>query len=66
MYEINKEFDIPFYIFEELIDYVELSAKGYCKILKWNNIQKLLKLAQVTNKLTEQQVEFIIKTYCRE
>lgn len=34
--------------------------------MKWENIKSLLKSAQVNNRLSEQQVEFPIKTYCRE
>ncbi len=25
---VNQEFNIPYYLFEEIVDYVELSAKG--------------------------------------
>lgn len=66
MEKINEDFNIPFYIVEELVDYIELTAKGYSKCMKWENIKALLKLAQVNNKLSEMQVEYIIKTYCRE
>lgn len=66
MKPINKEFNVPYYIFEEIVEYVELSAQGHCKSAKWNNIKALLRLAQVNNHLTEQQVNHIIKTYCRE
>ena len=31
MEKLNKEFDVPCYIFEELIDYVEQATKGYSK-----------------------------------
>ncbi len=31
---INEDFMIPFYIAEELIDYIELSAQGHCKSTK--------------------------------
>ncbi len=27
MEQINKDFNIPFYIFEEITDYIELTAK---------------------------------------
>ena len=66
METINKDFDIPIYIVEELINYVELTAKGYSKCMKWENIKALFRLAQVNNRLAKQQVEFIISTYCRE
>ena len=66
MGKINEDFNIPYYIFEEITEYIELSAKGYLKCAKWNNIKSLLKLAVINNKLTEEQAEFIRKNYCRE
>lgn len=66
MEKINEDFNIPYYIFEEIVQYVELSAQGYCKSMKWENIKALLRLAQVNNRLTEQQVKHIINNYCRE
>lgn len=54
MEQINEEFNVPHYIFEEIIEYVELTAKGYCKCMKWENIRYLLRLAVVNNRLTEQ------------
>ena len=47
MEQINEEFNVPYYIFEEIIEYVELTAKGYCKCMKWENIRALLRLAVV-------------------
>ncbi len=66
MDEINKEFNIPYYIFEEIVDYIELTSKGYCKTMKWENIKALLRLAKINNRLSEAQVEFIINKYNRE
>lgn len=66
MKKINEDFDIPCYIFEEIVEYVELTAQGYCKCMKWDNIKSLLKLAQVNNRLTDRQVKYIIETYNRE
>ena len=63
---INEEFNVPYYIFEEIIEYVELTAKGYCKCMKWENIRVLLRLAVVNNKLTEQQAEFLEKEFYRK
>ena len=34
--------------------------------MKWKNIESLLNLAIINNRLTEQQVEHLKKTYCRE
>lgn len=66
MEKINDDFNVPYYIFEEIIEYVELTAKGYCKSAKWNNIKSLLKLAKVNNRLTDEQVNFIIDKFNRE
>ena len=66
MDEMNKDFNIPFYIFEEITEYIELTAQGYWKTTKWNNIKSLLKLAQNNNKLSSEQVNFIIDKYNRE
>lgn len=66
MEQINKDFSVPFYIFEEVIEYIELTAKNHSKCMKWENIRSLLNLAQINNRLSEQQVEYIITTCCRE
>lgn len=66
MEKINEDFDIPYYIFEEIVEYVELTAQGHCKCMKWDNIKSLLKLAQVNNRLTDKQVKYIIETYNRK
>ena len=66
MNELNKEFNIPYYIFEEIVQYVEETAQGRCRTSKWQNIKALLGLAKVNNRLTDTQVKYIIDTYCRE
>lgn len=66
MDQLNKEFNIPYYIFEEIIDYVELTEKGYSKCMKWENIKALLRLAVVNKNLTEEQAEFLEKEFYRE
>ena len=63
---MNKEFSIPYYIFEEVIEYIEQTKNGKCKTMKWENIKALLYLAKINNKLSEQQVDFLIKKYNRE
>lgn len=50
MEHLNKEFYVPYYIVEEITDYIELTAKGYSKCMKWENIKSLLRLA-VVNKI---------------
>ncbi len=66
MEQLNKEFNVPYYIFEEIIEYVELTAKGYSKCMKWKNIRALLRLAVVNDRLTEEQASFLEKEFCRE
>ena len=66
MEQINKEFDVLYYIFEEIIEYVELTAKGYSKSMKWENIRALLRLAVINNNLTKEQTQFLEKEFCRE
>lgn len=55
MEKLNKEFNVPYYILEEIIEYVELTAKGYSKCMKWQNIRALLRLAVINNRLTKRQ-----------
>lgn len=66
MEKINEDFNIPYYIFEEIVEYIEQTAQGRCRCMKWENIKSLLRLAQKNNRLSEQQVKHIIDTYCRE
>lgn len=66
MKKINEDFNVPYYIFEEIVDYIELTAQGHCKCMKWENIKSLLGLAKVNNKLTKEQVNLIIEKYNRE
>lgn len=66
MKKINKDFNIPYYIFEEIVDYIELTNEGYCKSMKWNNIKALLRLAKVNDRLSNEQVDFLLEKYNRE
>lgn len=66
MERINKDFNVPYYIVEEIVEYIELTAQGYCKTMKWENIKALLRLVKVNNRLTKEQVDFIIEKYNRE
>lgn len=66
MNTINEEFNIPYYIFEEITEYIELTAKGHCKCMKLENIKSLLNLAVINNRLTKQQAELLKQRFCRE
>ena len=63
---VNQEFKIPYYLFEEIVDYVELSAKGENKTGKWNKIDSLIGLAVMNQRLTSEQANSLRNTYCRE
>ena len=66
MEKINEEFNIPYYIFEEIVEYVELTAQGKCKMMKWENIKSLLKLSIIQGRLSDKQADFLVKRYNRE
>ena len=66
MEEINTDFNVPYYIFEEIVEYIELTKQKHCKSMKWENIKALLNLAKINNRLTQKQVNFIIEKYNRE
>ena len=66
MQEINKNFKIPYYIVEEIVEYIELTNQGHCKTMKWENIESLLGLAKVNDRLSSEQVNFLIEKYNRE
>ena len=66
MGEIKKDFNVPYYIFEEIVEYIELTNQGYCKTMKWENIKGLLRLAKVNDRLSNEQVNFLIEKYNRE
>lgn len=64
MEKINEDFNVPYYIFEEIVEYIEQTAQGRC--MKWENIKALLNCAKVNNKFTQEQVDFLVEKYCRE
>ncbi len=66
MEKLNKDFNVPYYIFEEILQYIELTSKGYCKTMKWENIKSLLNLAVINNRLSKEQAEYLKETFCRE
>lgn len=63
---INKEFYIPYYIFEEIVNYIELTSKGLNKSSKWENIKTLINLAVLNNHITKSQADFLVNSYNRE
>lgn len=43
----NEDFNIPYYIVEEIVSYIEETAKGRCRSSQWDNIVSLLGLAKI-------------------
>ena len=66
MSKINTNFDIPYYIFEEIVEYIDFKSNGIDKASKWDNILTLLNTAVMNKKLSCEQAEYIKKTFCRE
>ena len=66
MNQYKEDVGVPYYIFEEIVEYVELTAKGYCKSMKWENIKALLNLAVINNRISYGQAKYLKETFCRE
>ena len=64
--EVNLGFAVPHYVFESIVHYVELSAKGENRYEEWNNIKALLRLAISQKRLSTDQAKFLEEKYCRE
>lgn len=64
--KLKEDFDIPFYIFEELAEYIQHTASGKCRCMKWENIKALLRLAIVNKRITREQANLIESKYCKE
>ena len=57
MKKINKDFNIPYYIVEELLE-------SRCNPMKVDNLKLLIRMAVFNNKLSKEQGEFLENTYC--
>jgi hypothetical protein len=56
---INENFDIPFHIFEEIVQYVQKGKPS----TKWNNIYTLIKMSECNHKISSSQAKYLIETY---
>lgn len=61
-----KNFIVPNHIAEEILEYIEQTAQGRCRSMKWRNIQALLGLAVINGRITREQADVIEKLFCRE
>ena len=74
MEKLTKNFVVPNYIASEILEYVEQTAQGRCKCMKWRNIQALLwrniqallGLAIINGRITREQADVIENLFCRE
>ena len=64
MQNINPDFNIPYYVFEEIVNYIESSTKE--QLYNWQQVERILKLAVANKRLTKQQCDFLINKYSRE
>ncbi len=62
----DENFDVPYYVMEEIVDYIEQTAKGNSKSMKWDNVKAIIRLALINNRLSEEQADFLIKNFYRE
>ena len=60
-----NDFNVPYYIVEEIVEYIEQTAKGKGKCMKWENIKALLRLAVRNKRITQKQAEFLENRFCR-
>ncbi len=56
---MDNDFDIPHYIFEELIRYYNKNKSP----VVWDNLVSLLNLAKVNGRLSQEQVDFLKENY---
>lgn len=56
---MDNDFDIPHYIFEELIRYYNKNKSP----VVWDNLVSLLNLAKVNGRLSQEQVDYLKNTY---
>lgn len=61
-----ENFEVPNYIAEEILEYIEQTAQGRCRCMKWENIKALLRLAMVNGRITRKQANILEKEFCRE
>lgn len=59
-------FNIPYYILDEITEYIEFNSKGKLKVLNIDNIKALLNLAVINKRITKEQAQEIEKEICKE
>lgn len=55
----NENFNIPFHIFDEIVEYVRRGKPTS----RWTNIYTLIKMAECNNRLTSSQATYLIENY---
>lgn len=63
MKNINIDYEVPKYILEEIEEYTQETKEGRCRVMKWENIKGLMRLAIINNRLTKEQVQILENKY---
>ena len=66
MEKTTKNFVVPNYISEEILEYIEQTAQGRCRCMKWRKLQTLLGLAIINGRITREQADIIEELFCIE
>lgn len=64
--KIDEEFNIPYYVFEAIVNYVEHSAKETYSRESWNEVVMLINMAQMNDRFSESQAKKLKEKFCRE
>lgn len=62
----KEEFNIPYYVFEAIVNYVEHSARGTYSRESWNDVVMLINMAQMNDRFSESQANKLKERFCRE
>ena len=63
---ISEKYNIPFYLLEEIYEYVNSCTDGESNATKWGNINTLINLAVMSERLSREESIEIKRYYCKE
>lgn len=59
-------FNIPYYILDEITEYIEFNSKGKLKVSNIDNIKSFLNLAVINGRISKKQAQEIEKEIFKE
>ena len=62
----DGEVYIPFYIVNDIVEYIEYKGGISSKTKRWSNISTLINGAVLNNRLKKEEATKIKETFCRE